>query len=941
MKKTLLFVVTALISVAVLAKEGGTLSSSQTPINPTETVVLTYDGTGTNFANWEPKCHVHAWLLAKDGETFSKDYGTSWVSCDGDGDYAALPDKVKMTLVSKGKYTLSMNIKEFFGVAEADLEKIDKLGIIVRAQYPGENNQTNDMFTKVVLPGDVKFYVTGNAALLSDAGVETAEWSSAAIASKKDTLTLKGLKAGVEYKLKVTVDGTWDTPKGFSDLTETAEGLKAVDGDDNNIGFTLRTAGDVQVIYTPTLYKLIGDFYYKTAEKKMVKMVPSAEWAVADAQFAAWIWGEDLDGRWTTFFTPVSSGNDTLQAEIITTADSIDFVRFSPKATAPSWENKDQQVWGEIKDTIDWKGLTFTIIGWGEGKWEAVERPCDDAGLQIDGVYKAGKRNVLQTEWKEYVLREVELAVGQNFKVYDNCKKAAVKIAGFAETSYDNFTASDGGYVVKEAGVYDFYLKIKATDSEIYVSKQGHFTQSVPSQCTDVMIQAFFNESYSDAAPGVGDDEYHLNLGNTKWVTLTPQAEELGHYFDLIWLPPSAYGSGMGYHPKQYSNQNSNWGTRTELETLISALHAAGSKVVADIVINHCEGWTSWCDFPEMDFGEYGKFYPDASYICQNDEVNAEWNKESAGTCWGKATGPFDDGENWDGARDWAHDAVKVQAMFKAYLQWMRTVMKYDGFRYDKGDGFNNWHHDNYNKAAGPYIAFMESWNGDDKIIWGIEQANRNLMALDFQTKWDAIGGIAGFDYSKCKGSGLLGRGYAHNAVTFIDSHDGFLRDFEFGGHGNSLTPALKDRLLQANAFLLSMPGVPCIFYPHWAKYKAEIKPMIDARKLAGVHSESPVYDEQVEQGGYQCTLQGKYGWLILQLGNKTKHEDQAWDPAYKLVAKGNGYAMWVNRTAPLPSGTEEASMPAIIRAEKFIQNGKLYIRMGERVYDAQGVLVK
>lgn len=47
------------------------------------------------------------------------------------------------------------------------------------------------------------------------------------------------------------------------------------------------------------------------------------------------------------------------------------------------------------------------------------------------------------------------------------------------------------------------------------------------------------------------------------------------------------------------------------------------------------------------------------------------------------------------------------------------------------------------------------------------------------------------------------------------------------------MTPALKDRLMQANAFLLGMPGVPCVFYPHWQKYKADLKPMIDARKLA------------------------------------------------------------------------------------------------------------
>ena len=459
---------------------------------------------------------------------------------------------------------------------------------------------------------------------------------------------------------------------------------------------------------------------------------------------------------------------------------------------------------------------------------------------------------------------------------------------------------------------------------------QETFGSAVPEQCEDVLMQAFFYDSYNDNAPGAE------LVGNTRWATLLPQAAEIGSYFDLVWLPPSAMGDGTGYHPKQYSNQNSNWGTRAELEALISAFHQAGAKVIADIVINHCASKSSWCDFYEMDFGEYGVFQPDASYICSNDEVNLN---PDAGDCYGAATGSADDGDNWDGARDWAHDNVYVQDMFKAYLKWMRNVMQYDGFRYDKGDGFNNWHHDNYNKTADPYIAFMECYAGDDKIIRGIEQANRNLMALDFQTRWDAICPIAGRNYKKCAGSGLLGKGYAKYAVTFIDSHDWFMRpdnENEFGGRGNSLKDNMKSRLLQANAYILGMPGVPCVFYPHWYKYKADIKPMIEARKLAGVHSESPVSDEYAEDGGYQCTLKGKYGWMVLQLGDKTNH--QGWgDPAYKLIAKGDGYAMWVNRTAPMPTDVNSVQQTTGSKAEKFIENGTLYIRYGEKVYDITG----
>lgn len=575
-------------------------------------------------------------------------------------------------------------------------------------------------------------------------------------------------------------------------------------------------------------------------------------------------------------------------------------------------------------------------------------------GILVNGTTYFAGQDAGEFEGFQQYLAHVQVSSGDQLQLYDAENQAAWAV-DLSTWSVAGFTRDGNHYNATVSGCYDFYIKLKWEQDELYIGNgsncgegenlQDIYMGSVPRQCEAVLMQAFYNESYSPTSPGVSE------YGDTKWTTLTPQAAELGRYFDYIWLPPSAYGDGAGYHPMQYSNQNSNWGTRAELDTLISALHNAGVKVVADIVINHCANRSTWCDFYTMDFGEYGVFYPDETYICSNDEVNASWNQPTAenpgsGACWGTASGSPDDGDNWDGARDWSHDKVYVQQMFIAYLQWMRDVMHYDGFRYDKGDGFNNWHHWNYNRHARPEIAFMESYNGDDRIIEEIEQSNRDLMALDFQTKWRAFDGIAAFDYSKCQGSGLLGRGYSRYAVTFIESHDWFLRpdnNNEFGGRGNSMTPALKDRLMQANAFLLGMPGVPCVFYPHWQKYKADLKPMIDARKLAGIHSESPVSNEEATQTGYQCTIQGKYGWLVLQLGDKTTHIGWG-DPAYQLKASGPGYAMWVNRTAPMPDTTavdEVKGERTKVKAEKFIQNGQLYIRCGEQVYDVMGQIIR
>ena len=763
------------------------------------------------------------------------------------------------------------------------------------------------------------FYVTGDSALVVDAGLTVAKkWDPSAFKATTDTLVLKNLKAGQDYMLKVTLNGTWageNNVKGYDELTEKAEGLLKGSGDnENNICFKLNSNGDVKIVYTSSLFKLIGNFYVKTYETKTVKLVPSEEWLDANAKFAAWTWGAEQEGKWSAFFTPVSEGNDTLQATIKTSADSIDFVRFSPKAVAPTW-NQDSLayalIWGELKDTIDWKGLTATVKGWSELTWEQVAKPCESYGLTINGVYHAGKKNVMQSTWLEYKLTSLELKKDDVLKVRNDCSEAEWVITNYMDNSF--YIPNDGSkYTVESDGTYDFYLKIGDGDA-IYISKAGFSTQAVPNQCEDVLMQAFYNESYNDYAAGVS------TIGNTRWSSLLAQAEDIRSYFDLVWLPPSANGDGMGYHPKNYGNQNSCWGSAEELDNLIKTLHGPDpnkiqARVVADIVINHCQSSWGWMGFPPFDFGTYGQFQPYDDWICGNDEVN--WAEGSDAK--GQAKGPNDDGENWDGARDWSHSNVAVQTMFKQYLRWMRDVVGYDGFRYDKGDGFDNWHHDNYNKAAGPYIAFMECYSNTNDIWWRIEKANHNLMGLDFDTKWHMFDAIAGWDYNgkydKWRGDGLLGRGLSHYAIEFIDSHDWFLRGngCEFGGDGNSLTPALKARLLQANAFLLSMPGVPCVFYPHWKTYPDEIKGMIEARKWAGVHSDSEIRDEYASSSGYKATMVGKYGYLILCLGDQA-HKSEYDFPGYSLMSsyyetndcgqgKDASYQIWVNRTSPAPA---------------------------------------
>lgn len=431
------------------------------------------------------------------------------------------------------------------------------------------------------------------------------------------------------------------------------------------------------------------------------------------------------------------------------------------------------------------------------------------------------------------------------------------------------------------------------------VKPEDSHSSSVPSECEDVMLQAFYWDSHDNNA----------RYGNTKWITLNEQVTELTTFFDLIWFPPSAASSGgLGYHPYQLSNQNGNLGSEQQLKTLINNCHENNTKVIADIVVNHRDNKSSWCDFTDDDFGEYGQFQLTAAHIVGNDEVNFE----DSGDCKGKATGADDTGEQYGGARDLDHTNPYVRQFVSAYLNWMKNIIGYDGWRWDVAKGFSPRYFNEYNLASNAYFSIGEYYDGNPDVLKGwIHGCAMNSLAFDFGTKFTAFNeGMASNNYYKLQGAGLLGAGYSKYAVTFIDNHDTFERGngIDFANINN------KDKILQANAYLLSMPGVPCVFYPHWKYYKDDIKPMIHARKACGIHSESRVTNEYVSYDKYEATIHGKNGTLILKVGSGSSYNETP--GGYTKVASGNNYGIFINTTT--------AAAPKLIVTPKggYYENG-------------------
>ena len=111
---------------------------------------------------------------------------------------------------------------------------------------------------------------------------------------------------------------------------------------------------------------------------------------------------------------------------------------------------------------------------------------------------------------------------------------------------------------------------------------------------------------------------------STKWAPhLQAKASALGNAgFTYVWLPPPAKGGSecsVGYDPKDLYDLGdygpTRLGSRTQLNSLISALQSNGMEAVADVVYNHRDAG-DWENNPAV--GNYMLNYPNVGNTCNN-----------------------------------------------------------------------------------------------------------------------------------------------------------------------------------------------------------------------------------------------------------------------------------------------------------------------------------
>ncbi len=416
--------------------------------------------------------------------------------------------------------------------------------------------------------------------------------------------------------------------------------------------------------------------------------------------------------------------------------------------------------------------------------------------------------------------------------------------------------------------------------------------QGWPANYDGVMLQGFYWDSFNE----------------TRWTRLQSQADELSEFFKLVWIPQSADcgGTSMGYDDLYwFTNYNSSFGNESQLRSMINTFKEKGIGTIADVVVNHRKSNNGWFGFPSEVYK--GVTYSMSSTdVCSTDDggkAKAEANRL------GVQLGNPDTGEDWDGMRDLDHTSQNVQKCVKAYVKMLLEDLGYIGFRYDMVKGYSAYYTGMYNAHSGTEFSVGEYWDGnlqavknwvDGTKIDGVVQSG----AFDFPFRYvirDAVNNNRWTGLSASSSKGLnMAQAYKRYAVTFIENHDTEYRS------ASAPQDPIKTNIEAANAFLLAMPGTPCIFLKHWINYKETIKQMIYARQLAGITNTSASYNQanSAVQNYYAQRTVGTHGTLMAAMGSDTWTIPET----YVVVMSGTNYRLALSKDtetawASKPSG--------------------------------------
>lgn len=373
---------------------------------------------------------------------------------------------------------------------------------------------------------------------------------------------------------------------------------------------------------------------------------------------------------------------------------------------------------------------------------------------------------------------------------------------------------------------------------------------------------------------------------------------------DAIWLPPVSKAQNgafsMGYDPFDYfdfgsynqmGSTETRFGSKSELQSLISSAHYNGLSVIADIVLNHNSGG----DLEYNNFAgksTYTKFTPLSGMFNRTKydfHPNDKYNSDS---------GIF------GGFPDLSHKKAYVQDWLwkkpNSVAKFYKNTMKFDGWRFDYVKGFEPWVAREFRNAAGGF-AVGEYWDGNvNTLNWWVNQAQ--MSAFDFACYYKMRDAFVGNNLNALNGD-MLWKRNASRAVTFVANHD---------------TDEIYNNKLLAYAYILTHEGYPAIFYRDYEEWldKNKLNNLIWIHNNLAAGSTTNLWTDNDEYIAKRNGGSGKSG-LIVYINNSNSWKERwvetnwsssrikdytgnsSWEPVtqsgkwVKIQAPPKGYTVW------------------------------------------------
>lgn len=318
---------------------------------------------------------------------------------------------------------------------------------------------------------------------------------------------------------------------------------------------------------------------------------------------------------------------------------------------------------------------------------------------------------------------------------------------------------------------------------------------------------------------------------------------------DRIWLPVATKGQSggysMGYDPSDYydfgeffqhGTTPTRFGTRSELETLISKAHDNNLEVIADIVLNHNSGGGAEYN-PYRDRQTYTKF--DESHGNASGMFNRSYEDYHPNNLH-----EHDEGDLFFSDQDVCLDQPRVQDWFwkkeNSVAKYYKNVMKFDGWRFDYVKGYSPSIVKAWMDEVGGF-AVAEFWDGYAPALEDYV-GKTGISAFDFACFYKLE---EAFDRHKdltYLGKDMLRKTKPSQAVTFVANHD----TEKDTNQDNRISDSNK---MKAYAYILTHDGYPTIFYSDYenANFQDELKNMILLHNTLATGAVEVLYNDNDE----------------------------------------------------------------------------------------------